>query len=672
MRSGWLAASLLLPLFLAAQVRINELQCTRAAGTDGTGPNGDWVELVNLGRHAVDLAGYVLTVDGRTARLPSGVRIAPRTQEVIFCDGEAEQPANLPLKLPREGGSLLLVAPDGATVLDMFTWPALPPGVSIGRSGYGAVPWGFFTEPTPGAPNGRACARLTAAPQLLRAAPEIVLGGPPDAVIHFTLDGTPPGPASPLYQGPLLPAPGTVVQARAFAPGAVPSTTIMVAPHVPPMAWALSMAPADLLGSNGIADTTAGNFARKGRRWQRQAWLQRGDRMEPVGVAIAGSGSRSLPKRNLQLLVRDRFQGGAPLLLPDGTAWRTLVLRADATPHAFLRNIFMQEIARRSGARVDVQPWFLVPLQLNGCFQGYYRAMPSKGDEWLRSLSGGMPVQAIKESDLDPGGDLLSALGLNFADTLQHGLDEVLEVESLLELACFDLWTGRADHDINVRAWRPQQPQGRWRWVLYDLDLWAPPNDRTVMRMCGSKVLEVPFLPEILADPPLQARFLARFSALCATTLSPDKATAMADSLFTAYRPAMEADHARWHKEMFVPLPEGSHALLTGHIARRNGELFRQLTAKTGRQRVSIAVRVEPPNAGHVEVEHLFLTGDRRTMEAFAGVPLHVQAVAGEGMEFEGWEGAPGGLPQLVLAPDGNLRLTAVFRPLGLSRQGGL
>ncbi|MBP8823150.1 MAG: CotH kinase family protein [Flavobacteriales bacterium] len=672
MRSGWLAAGLLLPLLLAAQVRINELQCTRLPGTDGRLANGDWVELVNLGRKALDLQGYCLTVEGHMARIPAGMPVMPGEHKVFWCGKDPGSLDRLPLKLPRRGSTLLLVAPDGATVLDVFTWPALPPGTSIGRTANGAAAWGYFAEPTPGAPNGQALARLLAPPRLQRASVAPVLTVPPGAEVRYTTDGSLPQPGSARYERPLQVVPGTLVQACALAPGAVPSTAIWFTAGLPDTAWSLALDPADLHGEQGIADTASGNHARKGRQWQRQAWLQRGDRVEPVGVSIAGSGSRSLPKRNFHLLVRDRFTGMGPIALPDGSAWRTLLLRADATPHAFLRNVFMHEVAHRSGDRVDVQPWAMVPFFLNGADQGLYRAMPSKGKEWLRSLNHGLPVEVMDPtaSDTTATGRLSWFGSARAGGHAEDSLDRLLDVESLLELACFDLWTGRADHDINVRAWRP--PQGRWRWVLYDMDLWAPPDDHTLARMCGSMLPEAPFLPQILADAGLRDLFLARFSALCATTLGPDRAAALADSLFLRHHAALTADHVRWRSEMPSPPPAATYSDLLDHIASRNGELFGQLTAMTGRTTVSVAVRVVPPGAGRVMVEDLFLTSDRREMRVFKDVPLHLVAQPGAGMEFQAWQGVPQNGPAMLLAPGGKLYLQAVFRPQALSRQGGL
>src|SRR5690606_5447018 len=193
-----------------------------------------------------------------------------------------------------------------------------------------------------------------------------------------------------------------------------------------------------------------------------------------------------------------------------------------------LRNSFMEEIARCSGNRVDVQPGLPLPLYLNGRYHGLYRAMPAKGKEWVRHLNGNQPVELIEgpAGEVVQGDDkhyrkLLDALLAGTAlDTIAHMAD----LASLVELACFDLWTGRADHELNVRCWRPAQPGGRWRWVMYDMDQWAPPADRTLARMCGAAMPEAPYLPPLLADPGSRELLLARMAARGAPPPSGDRA----------------------------------------------------------------------------------------------------------------------------------------------------
>lgn len=663
--------------FLSAQLRINELHCTRMPGSDGQGPNGDWVELHNAGPSALELEGYALSMNGTILQLAAGLTIGPGGFLVLWCDKAADKgPDHLHLDLPRKGGALLLIAPDQTTVIDVFSWPSLPAGVSIGRKMDGGRSGGFFINPGPGRSNSNALSHLLKAPVLhskgnvLRAEP--IQSGE----IRYTVDGTEPGPGSPqLVQALRLPE-GTVVRARTFAKDAVPSLLAMHTMGIVDSAWGLMVQENDLYGKDGIADMAAGNQARKGRHWQRQAWLQQGSKVIPVGVAIAGSGSRSLPKRNFKLLVRDRFDGMEPISLPDGTGWKSVFLRADGTPDSFLRNAFMEEIARRSGSHVDVQPGFPLPLYLNGEYHGLYRAMPTKGSEWIQSLNGGDPVEIIE----GPGIRVVSGNDQHYRHMLEaitsmqtlDTLDRSVDMSSLIELACYDLWTGRADHELNVRCWRPRDSTGRWRWVMYDMDQWAPPNDNSVQRMCGAGLPEAPYLPQLLADRKMQDRLLARISTLAATTLSPDRATAVADSLYSRFRQAMMRDHLRWKDEMASPSPERAHMDLLDHIANRCPYLLDQLAQYTGRTLRNLTIQVEPADGGSVHVEDLFLTGTERELRVFEGVPLHLQATAGTGMEFAGWKGAPLESDQAALTPRRNMRITAVFRPSGLSRKGGL
>jgi len=675
MRHWSLLLVLLAVQYLHAQVRINELQCTRTVDSDGYGPNGDWVELYNVGDHEVDLGGYALVLNGNAQRLTSGLSIAPGEQRVLWCDNAPELGLeHVGMKLPRTGGTLLLIAPDGATVLDLFSWPSLPPGVSIGRNVDGGRSWGFFAKPSPGGPNRAAVPKLATMPVLTVQAGLLSMASGAGETVHYTLDGSLPQADSHSYTGALVLPAGTVVRARSFAPDAVPSPCAVHTIGVPDTAWALFIEVNDLIGKNGIADTLRGNHARKGRKWQRQAWIQQGDVVRPVGIAIAGSGSRTLPKRNYKLIVRDRFGAAGPVPLPDGTAWREVILRADATPYALLRNAFMEVTAIRSGRRVEVQPGFPVPLYLNGRYEGLYRAMPAKGGEWLSSFNGGATVEIIEGPDAQPvNGDaehyqrmlqtLLSGAPL---DTLGRTVD----VASLVELACFDLWTGRADHELNIRSWRPSKPEGRWRWVMYDMDQWAPADDRTVQRMCGANVSATPFLPELLADGGTRDRLLA--AALGATTLSPDRAALLADSLYRVYRHAMSLDHERWKSDMPSPAPEAAHTLLLDHVHRRNEHLFQELAGYTGQPLLSINVRVEPADAGSVSVEGLYLTGTQRGITAFDGVPLHFGATARDGMEFAGWKGSQESSEEVLLVPRRNMDITAVFRPVGYSSKRGL
>lgn len=667
-----------------AQVRINEVHPSRTPGSDGQGVDGDWIELYNAGKQAVDLKGTTLAMGPVLHRIDTAITLSAQSFLLLWCDRHPKRGSeHLPFSLPRNGGSLLLIAPDRATVLDVFHWPTLPLGVSIGRIVDGGKAWGFFAVPTPGNSNATAvsASRCLTIPQITEERNgKLRITSPDHATIRYTTDNSEPGPNSPSYDPSIDMPPGTVLRARAFAANAVPSECAVLTTHLPRYAMAVVVAPEDLHGPNGIADTTNANYARKGHAWQRDAWMQWGNTPATpsirTGIAIAGSGSRGLPKKNFKLMARDRFGSDAPITLPDSSAWTEVTLRADATPNAFLRNIFMAEVARRSGSNVDVQPATAVPLYLNGQYQGLYRAMPAKGKEWVKHLNNGGYVDLME----GPAGVVVTGKRKSYLRMLAaledkaplDTLSALIDLPSLIDLACFDLWTGRADHDLNVRCWRPRDPGGRWRWILYDMDLWASATDPTVSRMCGAPSLEAPFVPQLLGDPATRDLLLARISALMATTLSADRAELLADSLYDHYAYAMRMDQARWASEMKVPSPEEAHADLLEHVRIRDEALFGQLSKQAGHATRTLAVSVEPAQAGTVFVEELPLTDDERTMSLFADVPLRLTVTAAPGMEFAGWKGGDGNGTTLSVVTSRNKSVKAMFRPIGLSSQRGL
>lgn len=622
----------------------------------------DWVEVYNPGTRAVDLAGYTLVTADRTHRIDAYLPLKAHGHLVLWCDRHPERGIDhLDLKLPREGGSLLLIDPDRRSVRDIYSWRSLPSDVSLGRLEDGGRAWGYFTRPTPGASNQveRGAHRLLPAPVPSLGPEGVTCGREADSEVRYTLDGRTPDPASPLLPENLTLPPGSVITLRAFAADALPSGPVaLTIPEENTGSFiALRADPDSLYGqARGIlAGDGSTNFSRTGTDWLREAQVEWHDadnvRREDVRVGVSGSGTRGLPKKNLKLHGTEEIQ-----------------LRADASPHAFLRNLFLETIAR-GRAQVEVQPSRPVPLYVNGRYQGLYRAMPAKNSAWLRALSGAESLDLIDgpgahalKGDAEKHTQLLALLERGASlDTL----GALMDVTSLLDLACFDLYSGRADHDLNTRCWRPREAGGRWRWILFDMDLWAPAGERTVERMCSSTVPEAPYMPWLLRHEELRPRLLARMSAWLATGFAPERAGPLADSLYRANEELMIADHARWKQELTMPAPQESIAALRAHITERPARLIDQLTAHTGQGSRALVVRVIPPDAGTIMLEGLPLTSKEQRFEAFAGAPIRLSAIPSAGYEFVGWQGTALNGASIIVDPGHAKNLRAVFRIAG-------
>lgn len=660
-------------------VLINELQpaCQRSLSTP-EGDHPDWVELIGTGPRPIDLNGHTLSLGARHHRFSSTLTLAPNQHLLLFFDGHPERgETHIDLKLAREGGTLLLIAPDGSSVVDLYSWPELPADVSIGRLPDGSRTWSLFPIPSPGERNTTDVARTRVAGtvNLVSADGHITSHPTNKDLIRYTTDGAAVTDSSPLLTDGLLVTPGRVVRARRMPTNALPGPETMLTVQDgrrEPTYISIAGDPVALYNDTSgiLAEGAAANFSRSGPAWQKPVLVELAfedtNSVCPLGLAVAGSGSRSLPKRSFKLFARDRFGSDGPIELPGLGAWDELLLRADASPHALLRNLLAEEVARSAGQHLDVQRSLVVPLFLNGNYQGLYRAMPPKNGPWLMEQSGDEAIDLVD----GPGNHALRGSEDRLSMAIEalkrkapvDSLAMWLDLESLLDLASLDLYTGRADHDLNVRCWRPREPDGRWRWILFDMDLWAPVNENSLERMCSATAVEAPYLPLILAHPELGPRFIARVEGLLATVLSKAHASQLLDSLYDTHRTAMERDHERWAQVLERPSPRSSLEELHAHVQGRPGTLMMQLAEHTRRSLRTIRFESPDPEQGQLFIEDLPLIGATVTQQLLAGIPVRVSAVAHPDWEFAGWEGLKGGSPVRWIDPSTVRSVKPLFR----------
>jgi hypothetical protein len=674
---------------------INEIQAANhGTFTDELGRTPDWIELYNPNDHPLDLLGLRVAITGEQHLIDGPLRIPAFGHRLLWCDARPELgPDHLDFVLPREGGTVLLIATDGSTFIDLFTYPRLTSDLSIGRAADGSKAWSFFAHPTPGSAN------VIAAPVCARANAPIAdhvsgmyegpfglqFDGPGGAVIRYTLDGSEPTETHGMvWNAPLVISSNTVVRARAFAVDALPSAEFVGNYFIGGPggeAIALTVAPAGLWNdTTGIYATGLRmNHTRSGPLWERPAymqWIGHDTAAVPLGIRISGSGSRGLAKRSFKLYARDRYDGPEKLSFADGVQCDEAMLRADAVSNAFLHNLLLETVVRTGGLELEVQTSEPAPLYLNGQYWGLYRRMPPKDAQWLKAISGARALDILE----GPNATVRSGSDEHFQRALHalrtgapmDTLAALIDLESLIDLACVDLYTARVDQDLNVRCFRPRTAEGRWRWVLFDMDLWAPANENTVERLCEVTQPETPYARELLAHPELRVRLLARLAALQATVLSEDRLDHLADSLHHRYEAAIRADHRRWADELERPDPDALLGQLKDFIAQRPAWLMAHLSAQTGMKRLTVTLEAPPAAQGTLLLEGLPLPPGRTDVAWFADVPMHLEVVPGAGFEMAGWKGSEEVDVQLTLDGARVRQARPVLRAEGLSRQDGL
>lgn len=203
---------------------------------------GDWIELYNAGTGDVLLTNWSLTDDEDQPRkwnFPPGTTIPAGGYVIVMATGYDVGPANgttylhANFKLDTSGEYLGLVDASGAIVSELAPdFPKQSYFHSYARNASGQFEYRDIA--TPGAPNaGAAYSAITSAPNFSHAGGfysgslSVQLAAPdPGASIRYTLDGSEPSASTgTLYGGPIAVAANSVIRARCFKSGEIPSKT---------------------------------------------------------------------------------------------------------------------------------------------------------------------------------------------------------------------------------------------------------------------------------------------------------------------------------------------------------------------------------------------------------------------------------------------------------------
>lgn len=142
-------------------LRFNEIMLVNESNyTDNFGNRGAWIEIMNLGYNQVNIANCYLTDnlnEPKKYQIPSGdpsTVIRTRQYIVFFADGVTQHGAlHLNFKLDSVNRFIALISPDGKTVIDSITVPAITANQTFCRMPDGTDNWSVSKITTPNSTN---------------------------------------------------------------------------------------------------------------------------------------------------------------------------------------------------------------------------------------------------------------------------------------------------------------------------------------------------------------------------------------------------------------------------------------------------------------------------------------------------------------------------------------
>jgi hypothetical protein len=673
---------------------------------------GNAKDLLTAGDNIIALVGFNIRIRNSDFVLApallhqtgGGNILEPKQCKLIWVDARnSDLHANF--ELSRKGEEIGLFSPDGA-MLDSVKYPELFPDISWGRSQDYPSQWVYFSEPTPDAVNDTPGVRepnVSSTPTFSLPAgfyPEKQIlelsSTSASADILFTTDGSIPNLLSLEYRQPLSIDKTTVVRARIYEEGSLPSPvvtqTYFINERFTLPVVSLSANPEyfwdDWIGiyaegKNGIIGNCLSSPYNFNQDWERPIHVEFYENSGNLGfqldggVKITGSCSRSYPQKSLAIFARTKYgENEIPYpLFPDKPCkkYKDFILRNGGND--WIRTLFsdaMMQYLVKDRMDIDYQAYRPSIVFLNGEYRGILNLREKLNEHYLEDNHGVDPDQVdIMETSAQEGdqvvvaGDdthfqtMLSFLQKNdlSSDSAYATVQQMMDVNEFMNYLIAKIYYSSVDwpHN-NVKFWRPKTEGGCWRWILFDNEsgfgIWWSVSDSTLDSALRSGSTVSQLFSKLVKNTNFKNEFIQRFAAHINSTFKPDRVAKHIDGMQAVLEPEMPRQIDRWGK---------SGASGWGYSIYRSMSDWKsqiQLMRDFGIQRPTImriqikntfrltgfyplTLQTEPASAGAVYVNSVKMPEGQTVGEYYKNIPISLNAVANAGYKFIGWQGAP-------------------------------
>lgn len=394
--------------------------------------------------------------------------------------------------------------------------------------------------------------------------------------IRYTTDGSEPDESSLLYDGPVSVTDTVVVRARvvrsdgsmgeirtaAYLAGEQHKLPVVSVTADPEELWSPQTGILRLANGEkgGEKDDTriAGHF-----QWYEADGTLRYE--AGAGIRVVGGESREMPQKSIALYAKKKYgpkQFEYPFF-PDAAADRydKLVLRNGGQDFARTHMLDGMVGLLLQNTEIDVQYYRPVVVYVNGEYYGIANLRDRISDKFLERRHN---VKAGKLDLLESSGTVKEGSPEAFKSLMEKverlklgqdqdilSLEQVVDVDSLFDYMISELYIANEDWpDHNIRYWRPQEPDGKWRWIFYDADLsFLQADYAAVERIMSEKMSKYPsvrLFQVMLQEPSLRERFLHRFAQRLEDTFSVERVRSVIKEAAGELAPEMPRHADRW------------------------------------------------------------------------------------------------------------------------------
>jgi hypothetical protein len=677
----------------------------------------DWIELYNPDSESINIGGYYLTDNLNNStrwQIPENTIIAAGGYLIIWADGNNENlnGFHTDFQLKTNGEQIGLFNSAGVPV-DTFTYEKQIFDVSLGRSLDNSSVWYFYAEPTPGGPNNTSGVSIpvrTSSPVfsgtsgLYNGSLQLELStDSADALIYFTLDGSKPNITTNQYTEAIDLPITTVVRARVFQEGYLPSEDIVNTyfideefalpvtsiTSVPDYFWDNEIG-IYVSGTNGIigyCNSTPKNF---NQPWERPANIELFEAdgtlklNQHFGTQIYGGCSRRWSQKSLAFYARNKY-GNNEInyqLFNDKNInnFKTYVLRnAGNAWMASMCSDGLNQTIFHDRMDIDYQSYQPSVTFINGEYWGILNMREKINEHYVEDNHGVDPdnIDMLVAPWLAAVGDTIlyaqlvdyiEANDMSLPATYEYVKSEV-DINEFINYNIAQIFVGNTDWpDANIKLWRSKNEDGKWRWIVFDTDFGFALIyvSRNTLENATTTNGEYPewstfMLRKLLENELFKDEFIQRFAAHINTTFSSDRVIEVINDVYFMLLPEMARHKGKWSGtfQAWQSKMDGkrSFAEQRPNIVRQhiNSRFNLNGTAE-------ITTIIEPLNSGIIKINGVKMPDTEFSGPFYKNIPVRIEAVPKPGFRFAHWEGVPNpetDTSSFVLL--NNIAVTAVF-----------
>lgn len=643
---------------------------------DEAGNYDDWIEIYNDGEDSANVQGFFLTdnLNNPTKWAFPDTSIPSKRFLITWADADTGQgKLHTNFKLSANGEQIAIF--DGNNFIDSLTFGQQKTDISYGRYPDTSSNWYFFAEPTPGTSNNPPSKQFVENPffspsgGFFHDSVTVVIRLPSStATIRYTLDCSDPTENSSIYSMPIKLSKTTVIRAKAYDVGYLPSEIIT---HTYIIDKDFDISTLSLVTDPpNLWDEDSGIYVnpnKRGDAWERPVaveFFDPGDQLcfsANAGIRIGGEDSRDYDKKAFRLYFRSEY-GLSWLEYPLFHAksqvdrFKRLSVHAGSTDmpanpfsHGWTlsRDPLVHELGNRVGCIFPAN--HPVAVFLNGEPWGIYNFMERIDKYFTESNFGELDVDLIENNTGARDGDMTEWNKLiDFFES--HDLSQetnyekaksFIDIQNFTNYHILEIFGGNGDWTHhNVFSYRLRQEGALWRWILWDMDgcFGSYGVSHNTLEFATRDDPSTLILRKLLENQSYRNLFINRFADLLNSAFTYAQVNYLIDSLANVIRNDIGYETDKWGSSPQSWEQDGVDGQLRD-FAQNRPDIVRSHIQRQFNLDGKVTLTIESPQAGKGEIRVNSITIDSYPWYGvyFKNIPIELEAIPVLRYLFKQW-----------------------------------